>query len=60
MRKRNKGQRGFAMIYVLCLMAALLVLLGAASSMIYAMHKQSQKDKSELAVRAAKYSNQHP
>ena len=52
MQKANKGERGFALIYILVLMAALFALVATASSLLYAAQKQNSKDKQELAAKA--------
>ena len=59
MARRNNGQDGFAMLYVLMLMAALLVMLGFAYSIMYSEHKQNVKDKQELSVRSETFSAKH-
>ena len=56
MARRDKGQGGFAMLYVIMLMVALLLMLGFAYSMMYAAHKQNVIDRQELSVRSDVFS----
>ena len=60
MKRRNSGQDGFAMLYVLMLMMALMLMLGAATAFINATHRQNVKDKLDLAAQAAKLNQAKP